>query len=699
MKTLTDCLRSAQVAERDAAAIRALRDSFKGDGLSAEEAGRKAVLSYAQDLLAERTELAGQILATEKAQQLGLEIPAHSIEAALARAEKPADMLTAMDESVAMFADNYQLNKPANRANWERGFEQGYKDKLDGKRANRSDTTSQAYPYEFGYESGQAAVSALKLNQETEGAIDEQRERPGQSESDALVPGDRGVGDGPAEPGQSAGADSGMEGAGSGDAQQVAEAGTAAPVGDDLPGVGGRGVRSADQVGVESGGRDGGGESGAPDAGRTGGRDGGQGRGDGAGSAGPADTRGTEPDLNHLPKPVNFHIDDPLAIVGGGQVARFEKNRRAITLYHDLEAEGRVATADERAILASYTGWGSFGQELFQGSWEHPKPKPGWEERSAWLMDSLGEQEWKSAQRSITNAHYTDPPTVLAMWSMLERMGFSGGRVLEPSMGIGNFFGMMPSAIERRSQLTGIELDELTGGMAKLIYPAANISIKGYQDSKTPDDFYDLVVGNWPFEDTVIADRRYQRLSPYLHDYFFLKALDQVRPGGLVVGITSKGTLDKLSPLIRREMAKKAELIDAFRLPTGAFEEYAGTKVVTDIIILRKRESFPANPQDAWIETVEVDTPSGEKVRINKHYQMNPDRVIGTIDFGHGTTFRRPGLIVHRPDDMMAQLARIVQLVPEGAYQERQAAKHVRYITNHTDDRQGSLIEKDGVFH
>jgi N12 class adenine-specific DNA methylase len=399
--------------------------------------------------------------------------------------------------------------------------------------------------------------------------------------------------------------------------------------------------------------------------------------------------------------PGNFHIDDPLAIVGGGQVARFEKNKAAIELANTLREEGRQATREEQTILAGYTGWGSFGQDLFQGTWSTPRPKAGWEARDAWLRDNLGQADWEGLQRSITNAHYTDPPTVLAMWDMVERMGFTGGRVLEPSMGIGNFFGMMPRALKDRSTLTGIELDPTTGAMAQLLYPDANISVMGYQDSKTPDNFYDLVIGNWPFEDTVIADRRYNRLSPFLHDYFYLKALDQVRPGGLVMGITSKGTLDKKDSGIRSELAKKAELVAAFRLPSGAFQDYAGTNVVTDIIVLRKRaEALGNSAGTGWIKSVPYMTPQGEEVSVNEYYLANPSHVVGQIEFGSGTTFRRPGLIVTRPDDMMAQMKRITALVPEEAYQaDSRAGKQISYITNHTDDREGALVKSDkGLF-
>lgn len=164
----------------------------------------------------------------------------------------------------------------------------------------------------------------------------------------------------------------------------------------------------------------------------------------------------------------------------------------------------------------------------------------------------------ESAQASIINAHYTDPPTVMAMWDMVRAMGFKGGRVLEPSMGIGNFFGMMPRDLMAASQLTGIEMDKLTGGMAKLLYPQANVQIKPYQDSRTPDGFYDLVIGNWPFSEIGPADRRYAKLSPTLHDFFFLKALDQTRPGGIVIGITSAGTMDKLGQATRRALDARA---------------------------------------------------------------------------------------------------------------------------------------------
>ena len=418
----------------------------------------------------------------------------------------------------------------------------------------------------------------------------------------------------------------------------------------------------------------------------------------------PVDPATIAPALPTTPSPArsgpgNFLIANPLEIVGGGPVARFDRNRQAIETYMAIRDEGRAATAEEQRTLAGYTGWGSFGQELFQGTWGRSMAKDGWQARDTWLRDHLDKDEWESAQRSITNAHYTDPPTVMSMWAMMKRMGFTGGRVLEPSMGIGNFFGMMPADIAGRSQLAGIELDSLTGGMAQLLYPDANVRVMPYQESRTPDGFYDAVIGNWPFENTVIADRRYDRLSPFLHDYFFLKAVDQVRAGGIVMGITSSGTMDKKATGIRRDLAKKAELVAAFRLPSGAFAEYAGTKVVTDIIILRKRaEPISLADNEGWVNAVPYQTPNGE-VTLNEYYVANPTHVIGTIDFGHGTTRGRPGMIVHRPDDMHEQLQRIMRAVPEGAYKADTRTQHISYVANHTADREGALVKTDkGLF-
>ena len=407
----------------------------------------------------------------------------------------------------------------------------------------------------------------------------------------------------------------------------------------------------------------------------------------------PSGTNGSETRLNQS----NFRIRNPEALVGGGPKTKFARNRKAIEIYQALLGDNRAPTEAEREALASYIGWGSFGQELFNGSWDRPAPKEGWGKEDAWLREHLGKDEWQSAQRSIINAHYTDPPTVTAMWDMVERMGFKGGRILEPAMGIGNFFGLMPEHLSAKSELTGIELDQLTGGMAQMLYPQANIQIKGYEKSQTPDDFYDLIIGNWPFAAQSPADRRYNKLNPTLHDYFFLKAIDQVRPGGLVVGITSSGTMDKLGQRARLEMSKKADLVASFRLPTGAFGKYAGTAVVTDIIILKKHEGSELGAVPEWVNTTEIDTPAGEKIRVNKYYADNPGNVLGTLNYGHGTTRGRAGMIVDRPRGFEEKLTALPQQVPAGIYKPVQKKDSHRYVTNNSDERINSVtIGEDG---
>lgn len=422
---------------------------------------------------------------------------------------------------------------------------------------------------------------------------------------------------------------------------------------------------------------------------------------DGAGNAGVAASGAGGAD-RPVPASVrpNFHIADPELLIGGTPKVRFARNRVAIESLRNIEEDQRDPTPTELQSLAGYIGWGSFGQDLFQGSFEQQPPRKGWDDEGKWLRDHLGKDAWESAQRSIINAHYTDPPTVQAMWDMVQRMGFKGGRVLEPSMGIGNFFGMMPRDVMAASTLTGIELDRLSAQMAKLLYPVAGIHQKGYQESKTPDGFYDLVIGNWPFAAQSPADRRYDRLSPTLHDYFFLKALDQTRPGGLVVGITSAGTMDKAGRSVRIEMAKKGELLGAFRLPSGAFEKYAGTQVVTDILVFRKRTEPVADVlAEPWIDATDMKVASGETIRVNKYFQDHPDAVLGTFGFGRGLNGRQ-AMTVARPPDFAEKLAALADRLPKDGFAPVLRGSEPRFVSNNTTDRQNSItIGEDGKLY
>lgn len=394
----------------------------------------------------------------------------------------------------------------------------------------------------------------------------------------------------------------------------------------------------------------------------------------------------------------DFHMSDPDLIFGGNQKQRFNKNKAALELLEELTNEGRQATPEEQFVLASYTGWGSFGQDLFQGTWNTPVFKDGWKDENLWLREKLGQEAWVSAQDSIVNAFFTDPYTVQAMWSMAEKMGFTGGRVLEPAIGTGNFISLMPYGLKQRSQVTGIDLDITTAAIAKQLFPQSNVQNMPYQKSKTPDNFYDLVISNVPFSNDVkIADRRYNQFNPNLHDYYFLKMIDQVRPGGIVMAITSSGTMDKQSEVIRRELAKQAELITSVRLPAGAFKDFAGTNVVTDIIVLRKRaEPLAMTPDAEWIGLTELKT-STKPVKVNSFYTSNLRNVLGTIDYkGGDPRFAGMTVLSNGESWLKAELNKLSDLVNENTLLPRHTEDRFTYYANKAGERTNTLTMSNG---
>lgn len=399
----------------------------------------------------------------------------------------------------------------------------------------------------------------------------------------------------------------------------------------------------------------------------------------------------------------NYHIEDPDALIGGTPKVRFLRNKKAIEVVQELLDNERPATKEERDAMAAYIGWGSFGQELFQGTWEKPIYKDGWKEENDWVRDTLGKDAWEEAQNSIINAHYTDPYTINSMWKMAKNMGFKGGKVLEPSMGVGNFFGLMPEDIAEKSQLTGIELDRTTGRMAQALYPQANIQIKGYEESRTPDNFYDMIIGNVPFGNFAIADRRYGKLKPLIHDFFFLKGIDQLKPGGVMMAITTKGTLDKADARVRMEIAKKADLVAAYRLPTGAFDKYAGTNVVTDILIFKKLDKPRIGVRELeWVNSSKYQTTfrgQQETYYYNDYFKNHPENVLGIMEFGHGTTTGRPGLTVKRLDDFGERLKEISNEVPKNIFEADKAQDNIQYISNHKGGEQGSVTTENGKLY
>ena len=324
----------------------------------------------------------------------------------------------------------------------------------------------------------------------------------------------------------------------------------------------------------------------------------------------------TQPEPSVSPEtPRNFHITDE-HLGEGGVKARFRANMDAITTLKRIEAEGRVATVREQETLSRYTGWGAI-PDAFDES------KTEWKREFEELKAALTPEEYEAARGSTLNAHYTSPTVIRAIYEALGNMGFEGGRILEPSMGVGNFFGLLPESMAG-SELHGVELDSITGRIARQLYPEAEITVAGFETTNRPG-FFDLAVGNVPFGNYQVFDPEYNRLGFSIHNYFAAKMLDQVRPGGIVAFVTSRYTMDAKDESVRRYLAERGELLGAIRLPNNAFRANAGTDVVTDIIFLQRRE-LPLTELPDWVHT--GDTPEGFKV--NKYFLDHPETVLGT---------------------------------------------------------------------
>ena len=313
----------------------------------------------------------------------------------------------------------------------------------------------------------------------------------------------------------------------------------------------------------------------------------------------------------------NFRINDDAIGVGGAK-EKFRNNMAAINLLHELEIENRLATPEEQEVLSQYVGWGGLSMAFD----EH---NAAWAEEFKELYASLFPEEYRAAMESTLTAFYTPPVVIKAMYDALDRLGFSQGNILEPSCGTGNFFGLLPESMQN-SKLHGVEIDSLTGRIAKQLYQKANIAIEGFEKTNLPDDHFDVVLGNVPFGEIRVNDSRYNAQKFLIHDYFFAKALDKVRAGGVVMFITSKGTMDKASPEVRKYIAQRAELLDAIRLPDNTFKANAGTEVTSDILILQKRDRV----MDIEPDWVHLDTDENG-VTMNRYFVEHPEMVLGEI--------------------------------------------------------------------
>ncbi len=327
---------------------------------------------------------------------------------------------------------------------------------------------------------------------------------------------------------------------------------------------------------------------------------------------------------------VNFHITDDApgndavkANTGYAPKEKFRRNIEAIRTLEKIEGENRIATPEEQKILSQYVGWGGLADVFDAG-------KSAWAGEYQELKSLLSDAEYASARESTLNAHYTSPVIIRSIYEALENMGFKKGNVLEPAMGIGNFFGMLPEKMQD-SRLYGVELDGITGRIAKQLYPKANIKISGFEKTDYPNDFFDVAVGNVPFGQYKVADRQYDKNNFLIHDYFFAKALDKVRPGGVVAFVTSKGTMDKKSPEVRKYLAQRAELLGAVRLPNTAFKENAGTEVTSDILFLKKRDRVMDLEPD-WVHLSEDEN----GIAMNSYFAEHSEMIVGKMEMVSG---------------------------------------------------------------
>ena len=362
-----------------------------------------------------------------------------------------------------------------------------------------------------------------------------------------------------------------------------------------------------------------------------------------------------EPERSTLELAGNFHItDDDLGV--GGPKQKFARNIEAIRTLFKLEEEHRGATAEEQQVLSQYVGWGGLA-DAFDPN------KENWSAEYTQLKGLLSEDEYAAARASTLNAHYTSPTVIRGIYDAVEKMGFQAGNILEPSMGVGNFFGMLPDSMAD-SRLYGVELDSITGRIAKKLYPQADITVAGFETTDRRD-FYDLAVGNVPFGQYKVNDKAYNKLGFSIHNYFFAKAIDQVRPGGVVAFVTSRYTLDSKDSSARKHMAERADLLGAIRLPNNAFRANAGTDVVSDIIFLQKRDR-PIDHEPDWVQLGKTE----DGFAINQYFVDHPEMILGVLST-ESTQYGREELTVAPIEgaNLADQLAEAVQHI-EGQYTE-----------------------------
>ena len=332
----------------------------------------------------------------------------------------------------------------------------------------------------------------------------------------------------------------------------------------------------------------------------------------------------------------DFHItDDHLG--EGGPKTKFRRNLDAIHLLKELEQDNRQASAEEQEILSQYVGWGGLADAF-------DERKTDWASEFQELSAALTPEEYADARASTLNAHYTSPTVIRAIYNAVEQLGFHTGNILEPSMGVGNFFGMLPDSMAE-SNLYGVELDSISGRIAKQLYPNAEITVAGFETTDRRD-FFDLAIGNVPFGNYKVNDRPYNKLGFSIHNYFFAKAIDQVRPGGIIAFVTSRYTMDSANMEVRKYIAQRVELLGAIRLPNNTFRANAGTDVVSDILFLQKREQ-PIDLEPDWVHLGMTE----DGLPLNSYYLSHPEMVLGTLT-SESTQYGKDSLTVLPMDEL-----------------------------------------------
>ena len=334
---------------------------------------------------------------------------------------------------------------------------------------------------------------------------------------------------------------------------------------------------------------------------------------------------------NNTSEPIDYTITDNNLGIGGPK-EKYKRNIEAIRLLKQIESEDRFATSEDQETLSQYVGWGGLPNAF-------DKSKSDWTSEYLELKELLNDDEYESARASTLNAHYTSPIVIKGIYEAINSFGFKNGNILEPAMGIGNFFGCMPEDMRADSHLTGVELDSISGRIAKQLYQSADIHVTGFERVNLPDNCFDVVIGNVPFGNYKVTDNKYDKYNFLIHDYFIAKSLDMVRPNGIIAIITSKGTMDKTSSSFREHVAKRAELVGAIRLPNNAFKQNAGTEVTSDILFFQKRDRM-IDIKPEWVDIGQT----GDNIPINKYYTDNPHMLLGRMVYQNRDVRRRDSM-------------------------------------------------------